>query len=125
MDSPKEDNVNSGSGGFGSITPNPHQQAPLSNSTNSSDPNSNPGKGAASSSEISKQSRHRQYVTNFQLPQEDNYQHEANQRHILLYGVGRARDEARHVVKKVSKDLGELISDLKNNNHFTYKCGGR
>jgi len=59
---------------------------------------------------MSKQSRHRQYVTHFQLPQDDNYQHEANQRHILLYGVGRARDEARHSVKKVSKELGKLFS---------------
>jgi mediator of RNA polymerase II transcription subunit 12 len=105
VDSPKDDSGNT-SGGFASMTSN--RQAPLSNSTNSSDPNSNNNQDGGKSE--SKQSRHRQYVTHFQLPQDDNYAHEANQRHILLYGVGRSREEAKHAVKKVSKDLGKLFT---------------
>jgi mediator of RNA polymerase II transcription subunit 12 len=109
-DSPKDDSATSASGAFGSVTPNPHQQAPLSNSTNSSDP-SNQGilKGQSASGEL-KESRHRQYVTHFQLPQDDSFSHEVNQRHILLYGVGRAREDSKHAVKKVSKDLSKLCS---------------
>ena len=30
-------------------------------------------------------------------------QHECNQRMVLLYGFGRARDQVKHTVKKVSK----------------------
>lgn len=112
VDSPKDDSGTSATGAFGSITPNAHGgggsggggggQAPLSNSTNSSDQvNSKVGQS---------EGRHRQYVTNFQLPQDDNYAHEANQRHILLYGVGRAREESKHAVKKVSRELNKLFS---------------
>ncbi|ODN03528.1 Mediator of RNA polymerase II transcription subunit 12-like protein, partial [Orchesella cincta] len=119
VDSPKDDTVVGGVTGFGSVTPNTHQQnatTPMvtdssmsaiksgvvgSNSTNSS---------TTFNSELTKQSRHRLFVTHFPLPQDDNFQHEINQRHILLYGCGRARDEARHMVKKVSKELGKLFS---------------
>ena len=97
-------------------------QHPNSNSNSQSESNngnsrsgSGGGPGSSNSSsppvaEMSRQSRHRLYVMHFPLPQDEAYQHEANQRHILLYGVGRARDEARHVVKKVSKDLTKLFS---------------
>ena len=113
VDSPKEDNPNAGGGSFGSISTPSH---PASNSnSNSVDQNSATTTGGGSRAtngipgEASKQSRHRLYVTHFPLPDE-SYQHEGNQRHILLYGVGRARDESRHVVKKISKDLGKLFS---------------
>jgi len=68
------------------------------------------GNGPAPGETLTKQARHRLFVTHFPLPQDESYQHEANQRQILLYGVGRSRDEAKHVVKKVSKDLNKLFS---------------
>ncbi|KAL8595943.1 hypothetical protein ACOMHN_018255 [Nucella lapillus] len=36
--------------------------------------------------------------------------HEYNQRLIVLYGVGKARDEARHNLKKISKEIVKLYS---------------
>jgi mediator of RNA polymerase II transcription subunit 12 len=52
-------------------------------------------------------SRHLLYTTHFPLPQDETCsQHDCNQRHVLLYGVGRVRDEARHVVKKMTKEVG-------------------
>ncbi|CAG7719777.1 unnamed protein product [Allacma fusca] len=113
VDSPKEDNPNAAaSGGFGSISTPSH---PTSNSnSNSIDQSATVNSSTTprtcnGTNDASKQSRHRLYVMHFPLPQDESFQHEANQRHILLYGVGRARDEARHVVKKVSKELGKLF----------------
>lgn len=41
-------------------------------------------------------SRHLLYTTHFPLSQDDPFsQHDCNQRHVLLYGVGKIRDEAR------------------------------
>ncbi|XP_057325001.1 mediator of RNA polymerase II transcription subunit 12 [Microplitis mediator] len=55
-------------------------------------------------------SRHLLYTTHFPLPQdESSSQHDCNQRHVLLYGVGRVRDEARHVVKKMTKEVCKLF----------------
>uniref|UniRef100_A0A2R5LGN9 Putative thyroid hormone receptor-associated protein complex subunit n=1 Tax=Ornithodoros turicata TaxID=34597 RepID=A0A2R5LGN9_9ACAR len=54
--------------------------------------------------------RHLQYTTHFPLPQDEAGAHDCNQRHILLYGVGKLRDEARHTVKKVTKELLKLFS---------------
>ncbi|RZF38411.1 hypothetical protein LSTR_LSTR006537 [Laodelphax striatellus] len=42
--------------------------------------------------------------------QDESSNHDCNQRHVLLYGVGRIRDEARHVVKRISKDICKLFS---------------
>lgn len=51
-------------------------------------------------------SRHLLYTTHFPLPQDETCsQHDCNQRHVLLYGVGRVRDEARHIVKKMTKEV--------------------
>jgi hypothetical protein len=36
--------------------------------------------------------------------------HDCNQRHVLLYGVGRVRDEARHTIKKMTKEICKLFS---------------
>lgn len=118
VDSPKDDSGTSGhgqghgSGAFGSMTPHGHgtnqAQDPLSNSTNSSGEQGS-NKVVLSPAEL-KTCRHRGYVTHFQLPQDEAYAHEANQRHILLYGVGRVREEAKHAVKKVSKELNKLFS---------------
>ncbi|XP_066254151.1 mediator of RNA polymerase II transcription subunit 12 isoform X3 [Euwallacea similis] len=58
-----------------------------------------------------KASRHFLYTTHFPLSQDDPFsQHDCNQRHILLYGVGKVRDEARHTVKKMSKEICKLFS---------------
>lgn len=47
--------------------------------------------------------------------QEEGYSHECNQRMTTLYGVGKGRDEARHVLKKMSKEVMKLFS--KKNSH--------
>lgn len=58
-----------------------------------------------------KPSRHLLYTTHFPLAQDDPFsQHDCNQRHVLLYGVGKIRDEARHTVKKMSKEICKLFS---------------
>ena len=55
-------------------------------------------------------SKHLLYAKHLPIPQEESYQHECNQRQITLYGVGKAREEARHVTKRVGKDLARLFS---------------
>ncbi|XP_076661232.1 mediator complex subunit kohtalo [Halictus rubicundus] len=58
----------------------------------------------------SSHSRHLLYTTHFPLPQDETCsQHDCNQRHVLLYGVGRVRDDARHVVKKMTKEVCKLF----------------
>ncbi|KAJ8916222.1 hypothetical protein NQ315_016361 [Exocentrus adspersus] len=58
-----------------------------------------------------KPSRHLLYTTHFPLCQDDPFaQHDCNQRHVLLYGVGKIRDEARHTVKRMSKEICKLFS---------------
>ncbi|XP_059479681.1 mediator of RNA polymerase II transcription subunit 12 isoform X2 [Neocloeon triangulifer] len=57
-----------------------------------------------------RQSRHLIYTTHFPLPPDDTSSHDSNQRHVLLYGVGKMRDDARHVVKKTSKEISRLFS---------------
>ena len=58
-------------------------------------------------------SRHLLYTTHFPLPQDETCsQHDCNQRHVLLYGVGKVRDEARHVVKKMTKEVSNNIPKL-------------
>ncbi|MPC51792.1 Mediator of RNA polymerase II transcription subunit 12-like protein [Portunus trituberculatus] len=54
--------------------------------------------------------RHLVYAQHFPLPQDDAYMHEINQRYVLLYGVGKARDEARAAVKKLTKEISKLFS---------------
>ncbi|XP_077344283.1 mediator of RNA polymerase II transcription subunit 12-like protein isoform X3 [Lithobates pipiens] len=54
--------------------------------------------------------RHLQYATHFPIPLEASTSHECNQRMILLYGVGRERDEARHQLRKITKDLLKILN---------------
>ncbi|XP_069936794.1 mediator of RNA polymerase II transcription subunit 12-like protein, partial [Cherax quadricarinatus] len=54
--------------------------------------------------------RHLVYAQHFPLPQDDAYMHEINQRYVLLYGVGKTRDEARAAVKKLTKEICKLFS---------------
>lgn len=51
-------------------------------------------------------SRHYLYTTHFPLYQGDVIsQHDCNQRYILLFGVGKERDEKKHAVKKMVKGM--------------------
>lgn len=54
--------------------------------------------------------RHYLYTMHFPLPQDDTSQHDCNQRYVLLYGVGKERDERKHSVKKMSKEICKLFS---------------
>ena len=65
--------------------------------------------------DITKCSRHWQYVYHFPLPQEDSVatNHDANQRHVLLYGVGKGKDEVSRYVKKLLREIIKLFSKSK------------
>lgn len=70
----------------------------------------NSGFATSDNSIKSTTARHLLYTMHFPLPQDDTSIHDCNQRHILLYGVGKARDEARHLVKKVTKEISKLFN---------------
>lgn len=55
-------------------------------------------------------SRHFLYTKHFPLRQDEESQHDCNQRYILLFGVGKERDEKKHAVKKMSKEICKLFS---------------
>ncbi|XP_017476437.1 PREDICTED: mediator of RNA polymerase II transcription subunit 12 [Rhagoletis zephyria] len=58
-------------------------------------------------------SRHYIYTKHFPIPQDEtcvSYSNECNQRYILLFGVGKERDEKKHAVKKMSKEISKLFS---------------
>ncbi|KAH0624082.1 hypothetical protein JD844_007427 [Phrynosoma platyrhinos] len=44
------------------------------------------------------------------LTQDESSSHECNQRMILLYGVGKEREEARHQLKKITKDILKILN---------------
>ncbi|CAG0888090.1 unnamed protein product [Cyprideis torosa] len=54
--------------------------------------------------------RHLQYTTHFPLPADDGNSHEANQRSILLFGVGKSRKEARHQLKEAGREVNRLFN---------------
>ncbi|XP_072474419.1 mediator of RNA polymerase II transcription subunit 12-like protein isoform X5 [Notamacropus eugenii] len=54
--------------------------------------------------------RHLQYATHFPIPLDESSSHECNQRTILLYGVGKERDEARHQLKKITRDILKILN---------------
>ncbi|XP_071609024.1 mediator of RNA polymerase II transcription subunit 12-like protein isoform X5 [Heliangelus exortis] len=54
--------------------------------------------------------RHLQYATHFPIPLDESSSHECNQRMILLYGVGKERDEARHQLKRITKDILKILN---------------
>uniref|UniRef100_A0A8C9FB77 Mediator complex subunit 12L n=1 Tax=Pavo cristatus TaxID=9049 RepID=A0A8C9FB77_PAVCR len=64
--------------------------------------------------------RHLQYATHFPIPLDESSSHECNQRMILLYGVGKERDEARHQLKKITKDILKIL-----NKKSTTETGGK
>ena len=53
--------------------------------------------------------RHLVFLTHFPIPDDEQSSHESNQRMMVLYGVGRQRDEARHLAKKVTKEILKLL----------------
>ncbi|MEQ2189207.1 Mediator of RNA polymerase II transcription subunit 12, partial [Goodea atripinnis] len=50
---------------------------------------------------------------------EESASHECNQRLVVLYGVGKLRDEARHTIKKITKDILKVL-----NRKSTAETGG-
>lgn len=42
--------------------------------------------------------------------QEESSSHECNQRLVVLFGVGKQRDEARHSIKKITKDILKVLN---------------
>lgn len=67
--------------------------------------------GNMMSNDSPKVSRHYIYTKHFPLCQDDPVaQHDCNQRYILLFGVGKERDEKKHAVKKMSKEICKLFS---------------
>uniref|UniRef100_A0A8C4XAK2 Mediator complex subunit 12 n=1 Tax=Erpetoichthys calabaricus TaxID=27687 RepID=A0A8C4XAK2_ERPCA len=42
--------------------------------------------------------------------EEESASHECNQRLVVLYGVGKQRDEARHAIKKITKDILKVLN---------------
>uniref|UniRef100_A0A8C7V188 Mediator complex subunit 12 n=1 Tax=Oncorhynchus mykiss TaxID=8022 RepID=A0A8C7V188_ONCMY len=68
---------------------------------------------------VYEQPRHIQYATHFPIPQEESASHECNQRLVVLYGVGKQRDEARHTIKKITKDILKVL-----NRKSTAETGG-
>ncbi|KAF7490413.1 Mediator of RNA polymerase II transcription subunit 12-like protein [Sarcoptes scabiei] len=79
------------------------------NSVHHSSELNNGGTRSQSNESINQSTRHLLYTYHFPLPQED-FVHECNQRHILLYGVGKTKDEPRHVLKKFTKEIQKLFS---------------
>lgn len=53
--------------------------------------------------------RHLVFLTHFPIPHDEHSSHESNQRMMVLYGVGRQRDDARHLAKKVTKEILKLL----------------
>uniref|UniRef100_A0A673JB53 Mediator complex subunit Med12 domain-containing protein n=1 Tax=Sinocyclocheilus rhinocerous TaxID=307959 RepID=A0A673JB53_9TELE len=58
-------------------------------------------------------------VTKLLVVQEESASHECNQRLVVLYGVGKQRDEARHAIKKITKDILKVL-----NRKSTAETGG-
>lgn len=56
----------------------------------------------------------------FSVFQDESSSHECNQRTILLYGVGKERDEVRHQLKKITKDILKIL-----NKKSTTETGGK
>ncbi|KAM4821379.1 mediator of RNA polymerase II transcription subunit 12-like protein [Thomomys bottae] len=54
--------------------------------------------------------RHLQYATHFPIPLGESSSHECNQRTVLLYGVGKEREEARHQLKKITRDILKILN---------------
>ncbi|XP_022102013.1 mediator of RNA polymerase II transcription subunit 12-like protein isoform X2 [Acanthaster planci] len=60
-----------------------------------------------------KPNRHLMYATHFPLPQDEMSAHECNQRLVLLYGFGKARDEARHTARRIQRETLRALGSKK------------
>ena len=60
--------------------------------------------------DLHKLSRHWQYTYHFPLSQEETSIHDNNQRHVMLYGVGKGKDEVSKYVRRLLKDVTKLFS---------------
>ena len=62
-------------------------------------------------SEVWRYNRHWQYTYHFPIPfpHEDSANHDINQRHVLLYGSGRGKEESSKNCKKISKEILKLF----------------
>lgn len=60
------------------------------------------------------------------VSKDESSNHECNQRMILLYGVGKEREEARHQLKKITKDILKILNRKSttemNGNHLCARC---
>ena len=57
----------------------------------------------------SNMSPHYYYILHFPIPKDGYSSHELNQRAILLYGVGQAREQVRVTTKQIIKETGKLF----------------
>lgn len=80
----------------------------LTNTTTQVNPTTNNNTNDLTSKSMAQ--RHLYYTIHFPLPQDENTNHDSNQRHVLLYGCGKQRDEARHQIKKVLKEVVKLFN---------------
>ncbi|XP_038050746.1 mediator of RNA polymerase II transcription subunit 12-like protein isoform X3 [Patiria miniata] len=69
--------------------------------------------GASPSPYLPKPNRHLMYATHFPIPQDEMSAHECNQRLVLLYGFGKARDEARHATRRIQKETLRALGSKK------------
>ncbi|KAG9509321.1 Mediator of RNA polymerase II transcription subunit 12, partial [Fragariocoptes setiger] len=53
--------------------------------------------------------RHMLYAKHFPIPTDETFSHDNTQRHILLYGFGKERDDARHASKRLNKEINKLF----------------
>lgn len=62
----------------------------------------------------------RAFNVHFLSFQDESSSHECNQRTVLLYGVGKERDQVRHQLKKITKDILKIL-----NKKSTSETGGK
>ena len=69
----------------------------------------------ASPNDVWRYNRHWQFTYHFPIPfpHEDGSSHDINQRHVLLYGSGRGKDETSKQFKKLTKEILKLFSKRK------------
>uniref|UniRef100_A0A8D2IWC6 Mediator complex subunit 12 n=1 Tax=Varanus komodoensis TaxID=61221 RepID=A0A8D2IWC6_VARKO len=115
FDDTAEEHDRKESGGGGSINPSPEKLDP--DKEGKPLPKDRVADGMLAS--LYEQPRHIQYSTHFPIPQEESSSHECNQRLVVLFGVGKQRDEARHAIKKITKDILKVL-----NRKSTAETGG-
>lgn len=93
--------IHSNSFGLGETKPNI-----VTGSTPEATTNSTETSGSKNPSET----RHMTFVKHFPVPDDDNFIQDLNQRNFLLYGFGKEREEARHALKKLNKEICKLFN---------------